>query len=86
MTTTHPSPLVKGTYATNDLPTPILVRMYEQRIALKLKKIGKYEARLGLSGRPKRVQNYSLIFLRLGSLNAESKRLLPDAAVTDRSY
>ena len=55
MTTTHPSPLVKGTYATNDLPTPILVRMYEQRIALKLKKIGKYEARLGLSGRLKRV-------------------------------
>ena len=29
-----------------------------------------YEARLGLSGRPERIYSYSLIFLRLGSLNA----------------
>ena len=32
-----------------------------------------YEARLGLSGRPNRVYSYSLISLRLSSLNAEQK-------------
>ena len=38
-----------------------------------MEKIGMYEARLGLSGRPNRVYSYSLISLRLSSLNAEQK-------------
>ena len=53
-----------------------------------MEKIGMYEARLGLSGRPNRVYSYSLISLRLSSLNAEQKGyflmlLLPTEATTE---
>ena len=51
--------------------------MHEERISSLIPfnfypafKIGMYEGRLRLSGRPKRVKCYSLIFLRLSRLNA----------------
>ena len=57
--------------------------MHEERISSLIPfnfypafKIGMYEGRLRLSGRPKRVKCYSLIFLRSSSINARQKWLL----------